>query len=235
MDNQFISLAAKTLIVILVITILMSAAVFFWREQWHKEWLGTVRDGFTDFPELGKPGLKYIMWIGDVATTLDILNLAQQPGTVVQPIYIPDPMNSAARTEYELQITRTLRTMINTKYPQSQILPIISITKERPDDTAFNQEYDQIVGDVNSEYSPRENILHRWAKYYKLELAQPSTATNDTTLPTKSANLQQPKNQKQKQKSNANILSETWNCRFPIGTNNIPCGLCKKCEKLNSF
>lgn len=241
MDDKFIGLAVKTLIAILVITVLLSAAVFFWREQYHKEWFGVVRDSFTDFPEaeLGRPGPKYIMWMGDVATTLDILNLAQQPGTVVQPIYIPDPTNSVARTEYELQITRTLRAMINTKYSQSQILPIVSITKERPDDTAFNREYDQTVGDVDSESSTRENILRRWAKYYKLDLTQPSTATNATTRTAKSANRQQsknqqqPKNQKQTQKSDANILSETWNCRFPVGTNNTPCGLCKKCEKLN--
>ena len=245
MDDKFIGLAAKTLIAILVITIILSAGVFIWREQYQKEWFGVVRDCFTDFPEQDnqKAMPKYIMWIGDVATTLDILNLAQQPSMVIQPIYIPDPRNSTARTEYELQITRTLRAMINTKYSQSQILPIISITRDRPDDTAFNQEYDRGADDGASDATTRENILRRWAKYYKLELAQPSTATNATTHTVKSTDKTQTKNQKQKQtqkqtqkqKSDANILSETWNCRFPVGTNNTPCGLCKKCEKVNSI
>ena len=246
MDDKFIGLAAKTLIAILVITIILSAGVFIWREQYQKEWFGIVRDGFTDFPEQDnqKATPKYIMWIGDVGTTLDILNLAQQPSMVIQPIYIPDPINSAARTEYELQITRSLRVMINTKYPQSQILPIISITRERPDDVAFNQKYDQGVDDGASDAPTRENILRRWAKYYKLEITQPSTDTNTTTRTanstTRTANSTYQKQsnnqkQKQKQKSNANILSETWNCRFPVGADGTPCGLCKKCEKINSI
>jgi hypothetical protein len=252
MDNQLIGIVAKTLIAILVITILLSVIVFIWREQYQKEWFGVVpHDGFTDFlvSDNQKATPKYIMWIGDVITTLDILNLAQQPGVVIQPIYIPDPANSQARTEYELQITRSLRAMINTKYPQSQILPIIGITRERPDDAAFNQKYDDYE-DGTSISSTRENTLRRWAKYYKLPLTQPSTATTNIATPTAKSNNQnlqptqkqtktqtqkQTQKQKNKKKSNTNILSETWNCRFPVGADGTPCGLCKKCEKLNSL
>ena len=245
MDGQFIGLAVKTLIVILVITILISTAVFYYRDQYQREWQGTAlqgseKSGFTDFYINTKnttPNINYVLWIGDVATTLDILNLAQQPGMVIQPIYIPDPMNSSARTEYELQITRTLRVMINTKYQQSQILPIISITRERPDDTAFNNEYDHLDNTRSSDTSTRENILRRWAKYYKFTITNTNTGTNisQRTINTNKQTQTQKQTQKQKQKSNANILSETWNCRFPVGNKGTPCGLCKKCEKLNSL
>lgn len=248
MDGQFIGLAVKTLVVILVITILISAAVFYYREQYQREWQGTAqqgseKSGFTDFNINTKnttPNINYVLWIGDVVTTLDILNLAQQPGMVIQPIYIPDPMNSSARTEYELQITRTLRTMINTKYTQSQILPIISITNERPDDDAFNREYDQMHGTNGgaSDALTRENILQRWAKYYKLMITQPRATTRLSSIKstggTNKHNTNN-KNQKEKQKTDARIMSETWNCRFPMGSNGVQCGLCKKCEKLNSL
>jgi hypothetical protein len=249
-DSKFIGLAGKTLLIILIITVFVSALIFYYREHWQKEWQGTERYGFTDFGvQLGeKSGIQYVLWIGDVVTTLDVLDLAQKPNTVIQPIYIPDPINSSARTEYELQITRTLRTVINTKYPQSQILPIISITKERPDDDAFNREYDMGADNGASDALTRENILRRWAKYYKLNLALPSSTrtTNQGTLGnTQTSNLQnkkqtknkpnQYKNPIKKKTSNARILAETWNCRFPIGSNNVPCGLCKKCEKINSL
>lgn len=242
-------LAVKTLIAILVVTIILSATVFIWRENYQREWqgteqqqqLGSEKSGFTDFKSnLVTP--KYILWIGDVITTLDILNLAQQHGIVIQPIYITDPANSQARSEYELEITRSLRAMINTKYQQSHILPIISITRDKPDDTAFNHDYDYLAADVASDTPTRENILRRWAKYYKLEIAQSNSMSSHITKSTNQYPSQQQtlltkqkQTQKQKQKSNANILSETWNCRFPVGANGTPCGLCKKCEKLNDF
>jgi hypothetical protein len=232
-EGDFIGLAVKTLIAVLVVTIILSTAVFYYREQYEKEWKGTEhseKSGFTDF-QGSNP--KYVLWTGDVATTLDILALAQQPGTVIQPIYIPDPANSSARSEYELQITRTLRTSIATKYPQSQILPIISITRERPDDDAFNNGYDMGADDGASDAPTRENILSRWAKYYKLEITQPSTTSRNQSDKTRTP--KRTKNEKQTQKSDARILSETWNCRFPVGENSVPCGLCKKCEKLNSL
>lgn len=231
-EGEFISLAVKTLVVVLVITIVLSATVFYYREQHQKEWHGignSEKSGFADFP--GNQELKYVMWIGDTVTTLDILALAQQPGSVIQPIYIPDPEPgaSSAMSEYELQITRTLRTMINTKYPQSQILPIISITRQRPDDEAFNREYDMGADDGASDALIRENILRRWAKYYKLTITQPSTAT-------RYSNNKRRKILKTTNKpGDGPILSETWNCRFPIGANQIPCGLCKKCEKINTL
>lgn len=254
-DGEFIGLAIKTLVVILVITIILSAAVFYYREHYNREWqdighLGSKKSGFTDFNTNGNmpSTINYVLWIGDVITTLDILNLAQQPKTVVQPIYIPDPMNSLARTEYELQITRTLHKMINTKYMHSQVLPIISITKERPDDDAFNKEYDHSVDDGASDALTRENILHRWAKYYKLVITEPSSKTRMSsaagTNSTNSTNKTKAQNNKNKavktirndkQKTDARILSETWNCRFPMGANGVQCGLCKKCEKLNSL
>lgn len=244
-EGEFVAVAVKTLVVILVITIILSACVFYYREQYQKEWQGTensIKSGFTDFDDTTT---KYVMWIGDAATTLDILALAQQPNSVIQPIYIPDSMNNLARSEYELQITRTLRVSIATKYPQSQILPIISITRDRPDDAAFNLGYDQMdnaqMDDGASDAPTRENILRRWAKYYKLAITYPSTAARNqpdkTPKQTRTKNEKQKQQQKQqqKQKSDARILSDTWDCRFPVGANNVPCGLCRKCEKLNSL
>ena len=91
----------------------------------------------------------------------------------------------------------------------------------------------------DSDASTRENIFCRWAKYYKLTITNPSTSTSQRTVninKKKQTQKQTQKHrQKQKQKSNANILSETWNCRFPVGDKGTPCGLCKKCEKLNSL
>lgn len=235
-EGEFISLAVKTLVGVLVITVILSASVFYYREEHQKEWHGignSEKSGFADFP--GNQELKYVMWIGDTVTTLDILALAQQPGSVIQPIYIPDPDQgaSSAMSEYELQITRTLRTMINTKYPQSQILPIISITRQRPDDEAFNREYDMGADDGASDALIRENILRRWAKYYKLTITQPSTATrySDNKSNNKFINMRKSTNKK----NDSRILSQTWNCRFPVGANQIPCGLCCKCEKMNSL
>ena len=227
LDDKFISLALKTLIIVIIITICLSVVVFYYRNYYA---IISQKSGFEDFKI--KPGIKYVMWIGDAATTLDILALAQQPNSVIQPIYIPDPQsNNTARTEYELQITRTLRTMINTKYPQSQILPIISITRQQPDDAAFNHEYDMGADDGASDALTRENILRRWAKYYKLTITQPSTTTARNSKSTKSSKALKTTNKK----SDARILSGTWNCRFPIGANQIPCGLCTKCDKINSL
>jgi hypothetical protein len=226
-DGNFISLALKTLIIVIIITICLSAVVFYYRNYYTNP---TQKSGFEDFKV--NPGVKYVMWIGDAATTLDILALAQQPGLVIQPIYIPDPQSyNTARTEYELQITRTLRTMINTKYTQSQILPIISITRQQPDDAAFNKEYDFGPDDGASDTLTRENILRRWAKYYKLTITQPSTTTASNSKPNKLSKILKTTNKK----SDARILAETWNCRFPIGANQVPCGLCTKCEKMNSL
>ena len=107
---------------------------------------------------------------------------------------------------------------INSKYPQSQVMPIISITRQKPDDQSFNQEYDTIIREPGDELT-RENILHRWAKYYKIMVTGPRVTTN-----ARKGN---------KKNGDGRILAETWNCRFPIGINGVPCGLCKKCEKLN--
>lgn len=237
-DGEFMGLAVKTLLVVLVVTVLLSAVVFYYRETYQKEWQGVERSGFTNFEsQSGTTKPQYVLWIGDVLTTLDVLDLAQRSNTVIQPIYIPDPTHSSARTEYELQITRTLRAMINTKYTQSKLLPIISIIKDRPDDDAFNREYDMSMKDDTSDALTRENILRRWAKYYKLTIEHPSTtrATTQGGPGKKQTSMVQSK----KKTSNARILSETWNCRFPIGTSStngsVPCGLCKKCEKLNSL
>ena len=223
-ESALIGLAAKTLLVVLVITICISAVVFYYREyQKQKESNHEGKEGLVDFNgkqggQAGPAGIKYVLWIGDAATTLDVLALAQQ-GATIQPIYIPDPTNSLARTEYELQITRTLRVRINTKYPQSQVMPIISITRQQPDDQAFNLEYDMTCG--SRDELTRENILQRWAKYYKFIVAGPRVKTN-----ARKGN---------KKNGDGRILAETWNCRFPIGTNGVPCGLCKKCEKLNTI
>jgi hypothetical protein len=226
-EGEFISLATKTLLVVIIITISISAIVFYYREyQVQRQTNQIGKEGLVDFKKGGNAGINYIMWIGDIASTLDVLALAQQ-GATIQPIYIPDPQSSAARNEYELQVTRTLRVQINTKYPQSQILPIISITRERPDDDAFNREYDFGADDGASDAHTRDNILRRWSKYYKLPvttLHSPSTGSNR-----KSGIKQLGKN------GNGRILAETWNCRFPIAANQIPCGLCKKCEKLNAL
>ena len=224
-ESELISLAAKTLLVVLVITICISAAVFYYREhQTQKESNHEGKEGLVDFNskqggQAGQVGINYVLWIGDAATTLDVLALAQQ-GATIQPIYIPDPTNSLARTEYELQITRTLRVSINTKYPQSQVMPIISITRQQPDDQAFNLEYDTHIREPGDGLT-RENILQRWAKYYKFIVASPRATTN-----ARKGN---------KKNGDGRILAETWNCRFPIGTNGVPCGLCKKCEKLNTI
>jgi hypothetical protein len=219
-DDKFISLALKTLIIVIIITICLSAAVLYYRNYYANP---TQKSGFEDFKV--NPGIKYVMWIGDAATTLDILALAQQPNTVIQPIYIPDPQsNNTARTEYELQITRTLREMINTKYPNSQILPIISITRHRPDDVAFNKEYDFGPDDGASDKLCRDNILRRWSRYYKFKISNNSHEDNSKT-----------KNKQKHKRGDGRILAETWNCRFPIGANQIPCGLCTKCEKINKL
>ena len=185
-NGEFMGLIVKTLLVVLIVTVLLSAIVFYYRENNTNTVPYAERSGFTDFEsQTGAAKPQYVLWIGDVMTTLDVLDLAQKPNTVIQPIYIPDPTHSSARTEYELQITRTLRVMANTKYPQSQILPIISITRERPDDDAFNREYDMGANDGASDSLTRENILRRWAKYYKLTIEQPSSAKTTRSQPKK--------------------------------------------------
>lgn len=220
-DGKFLSLAAKTLIIVIIITICLSVAVFYYRNNYANP---SQKSGIQDFKV--NPDVKYIMWIGDARTTLDILALAQQPDSVIQPIYIPDPVSpSSARTEYELQITRTLREMINTKYPDSQILPIISITRQRPDDEAFNHMYD-VVDDGASDSLCRDNIIRRWSRYYKFKIANNSHEDNAKTTN---------KSKNNTKKEDSHILAETWDCRFPVGSNQIPCGLCTKCEKINGF
>ena len=50
-EGEFVGLAIKTLVVVLVITIILSACVFYYREQYQKEWQGTgssIKSGFTD-------------------------------------------------------------------------------------------------------------------------------------------------------------------------------------------
>ena len=226
-EGEFISLATQTLLVVIIITICISALVFYYREyQVQRQTNQIGKEGLVDFKKGGNAGINYIMWVGDVASTLDVLALAQQ-GATIQPIYIPDPANSPARSEYELQITRTLRVQINTKYPQSQIMPIISITRERPDDDAFNREYDLGADNSESANRTRDNILRRWSKYYKLPVTTPYIPSTGSKK--KSGIKQLGKN------GNGRILAETWNCRFPVGANQVPCGLCKKCEKMNSL
>lgn len=263
--NTFTNLIIRVIIIVILVTVVLSgvlsgvisSVIYNYREQNLYEWASAgdnamVRDGFIG--SQNNLDIKYMLWIGDLSSTVNILNLVTKNNVssnsirhpnahieewedcnrvdtvIIQPIYIPDPKNTDTRNKHELQITRELRQIIINKYPLTRILPIISINSERPNDTAFNNEYDQLDdiydgADTNTS-DIRLNILRRWAKYYKFTILQP----NELLPTTKHSQLQQ---QLQLQKTNSEILTKTWNCWFPMGINNTPCGLCKQCEKIN--
>lgn len=222
-DGEFVIVLAKFLLGVIILSILVFGIYLAMKPK-------TKSSAEIDST---KQNIIYVLWIGNTATTLHVLDLVQKLSTeqnqktVIQPIFIPDPedmnINNFAKREYELEITRELRKQIMAKYPQvgERILPIINITKLQPDDDAFNQGYDQRDGKNTNitNNKKRDAVLARWALYYNITLSQPSNAGI----------------RRQRKTGDNKILINTWDCRFPVGKNQVPCGLCRKCEKLNNL
>ena len=189
-----------------------------------------TKSGFTTNPDMN---IEYVYWIGDVESTLNLLSVLENTNNPIQPIYVADASLGDARSQYEIDVMKTIRTHIFANgVHNNRILPIITVT-DTINDAAFNEAYKHIDNPKNIS-SIRAQTAAKWATYMKkhIWLSAYTSATNKNTK-TGNNGVTKSDNANNKTKIKSKILSYTWSCMFPNNTgDNLTCGKCIKCKEL---